>query len=263
MQRLTASNQVSCDIHRRHRSARSVGTGAAFAAALLAAPACFAAAPGTGSRGATFDTTRAGRVTAPWLHNAALADATLASIRGGFDLTPHLTINFAYRQITTINGTVVASVMIPHVHLSMGSNGPGIAGTPAVITTTPGQASISAPPSTPPTAPVTTTVSHVAFPVSSPAPVRTMVANATPSRTDPATSIDNVNGTGSQRPSQTLTTISPSAITTVVRNMQNNAVIQQTGWANIDVTGLPATVTRQAGRSMMNRNLIAASRSFR
>lgn len=250
-------------MHRAPRRLRPLG--AAFAAAMLTAPAGFAAGPGLGMHGAAFASANAGRISAPWLHKAALSDTTMAGIRGGFDVTPQLTIDFAYRQITTINGTVVASVMIPNVHLSLGTQGPSVSGTPTVIATTPAMPAPSPSAAGPG---ITTTVSHIAAPAPAPAPTPMPAPSTTQAASQttaaaPPTSLVNVNGAGSQLLSHTLTRISPSAITTVVQNMQNNAVIQQAGWANISVAGLPAAVTRLSGTSMMNRNLIAASRAFR
>ena len=233
------------------RRLRPAAAGGAVAAALLAAPACFAApAPGL--------------VNAPWLQRAALGDAALAGIRGGFDVTPKLTIDFAYQQITSINGTVVATVLIPHVHLTLGAQGPELAGTPTVIATTvmaPAATASPAPPAvlkagTSPPIAASPTGGAVAAASPTPAPMP-----APPSAS--AVTLTNLNQPGTRVATQAITQVTPSAITTLISNTQNNALIQQAGWANIDISGLGGTVARQAGAAMLNQNLVAASRAFR
>lgn len=54
--------------------------------------------------------------------SATLSDGQLAKVRGGFDLTPKITVDFAYQEITSVNGTVIATVAIPQIQIMVGQN---------------------------------------------------------------------------------------------------------------------------------------------
>lgn len=225
---------------RIRRRLRPAIAGGAVAAALVAAPTGFAApAPGL--------------IHAPWLQRASLDDAALAGIRGGFNVTPQLTIDFAYRQITSINGTVVATVLIPHVHLTLGAQGPAVGDTPTVIATAAMAAPVTAAPQPAHTAPLTMAA---ASPMPMPTPTQAPASAG-------AVTLTNLNQPGAGLATQAITQVKPAAITTLITNTQNNALIQQAGWANIDIAGLPDTVARYAGATMLNQNLVAASHAFR
>lgn len=47
-----------------------------------------------------------------------LASSTLANIRGGFELTPSLTLNFGFSQINSIGQNVVQSIIVPMTTLT-------------------------------------------------------------------------------------------------------------------------------------------------
>ncbi|MBB5371989.1 hypothetical protein [Acidocella aromatica] len=51
-----------------------------------------------------------------------LTSAQLGAIRGGFDISPSLSIDFAFQQIDTVGGTVIQSIMVPNVTLTSASS---------------------------------------------------------------------------------------------------------------------------------------------
>ncbi|MDR3505969.1 MAG: hypothetical protein P4L52_06965 [Acidocella sp.] len=53
---------------------------------------------------------------------AQLTPAQLAAIRGGFDINPSLSIDFAFQQIDTVGGIVIQSIMVPTVTLTSASS---------------------------------------------------------------------------------------------------------------------------------------------
>lgn len=54
------------------------------------------------------------------LHGNELASSALADIRGGFELTPSLTINFGFSQIASIGQNVVQSIIVPMMTVTNG-----------------------------------------------------------------------------------------------------------------------------------------------
>ncbi|BAJ82256.1 hypothetical protein ACMV_29090 [Acidiphilium multivorum AIU301] len=177
---------------------------------------------------------------------AALSDARLASIRGGFDLTPQLTVDFAYRQVTTVNGTVIAAVAIPQIHLAFGPATAALSLPSIATTTTPSVGATGSAPPTPP-APNTATPS-----VPTPLPAPTM--------TSPAAlvhSVSNVGGTN------VATTFSSSGIATIIANTANNALIQNQIAVDIGTTGMSTLLTGQAHAMMISQAMTDATRNLR
>jgi hypothetical protein len=173
----------------------------------------------------------------------ALSDARLASIRGGFDLTPQLTVDFAYRQVTTVNGTIIAAVAIPQIHLAFGSATAPLALPSIATTTTP---SVGTAGSAPP-APNTATPS---VPTPLPAPTVTPPANL-------VHSVSSFGGTN------VATTFSPSGIATVIANTANNALIQNQIAVDIGTTGMSTLLTGQAHAMMISQAMTDATRNLR
>jgi hypothetical protein len=57
-------------------------------------------------------------VAALGLANAVIATGELGTIRGGFDISPALSISFGFQQIDTVNGIVVQSILVPTTFLT-------------------------------------------------------------------------------------------------------------------------------------------------
>jgi hypothetical protein len=93
---------------------RPWGSCLAITGALLAGPRAVAATP------PGFDATPASLVRSLHLSGNELASGTLANIRGGFEVTPSLTINFGFSQIDTIGQKIVQSIIMPITTLTNG-----------------------------------------------------------------------------------------------------------------------------------------------
>ncbi|WP_227075902.1 hypothetical protein [Acidocella sp. KAb 2-4] len=52
------------------------------------------------------------------LTGAELSPAQLAQLRGGFDISPGVSIDFSFQQIDSIAGTIVQSIIVPTVTLT-------------------------------------------------------------------------------------------------------------------------------------------------
>ncbi len=73
----------------------------------------------------------------------ALNDSQLGRIRGGFDISPNLSINFGFQQTTSVNNQQVSQILIPDLTIGPANNGGGNqTGSPStsiysVVSTTP------------------------------------------------------------------------------------------------------------------------------
>ena len=175
---------------------------------------------------------------------AALSDARLASIRGGFDLTPQLTVDFAYRQVTTVNGTVIAAVAIPQIHLAFGPAAAPLSLPSIATTTTPQVGTTGSAPTLP--------ASNTAPSVSTPLPAPTV--------TSPAALVHSVSSVGG---TNVATTFSSSGIATIIANTANNALIQNQIAVDIGTTGMSTLLTGQAHAMMISQAMTDATRNLR
>lgn len=151
--------------------------------------------------------------------SAALSDAQLARVRGGFDLTPKITVDFAYRQVTSVDGTVIAAVAIPQIQIALGRNH-----APQVTSVSP----------TPTTTPPTTIPPPVPLPGS--APIVSHYGNTSVS-----------------------TQFGANGISTVITNMANNVRIQHQVNVDIGLTGMPAMLASQAQAMVVTQALTNAT----
>lgn len=176
-----------------------------------------------------------------------LPDAALAGIRGGFDLTPQVTVDFAYHQIVTANGTMIASVAIPQVQVALGQTGPVVTGAPQVLAMTP----------LPPmagTAPAAASGPGLTAAPPAPTARAATVAPAVPAPTLLAAGVLARNGVG--------TVLTPQGLTTVIGNTHDNALIQNHTSIDIGLTGVPAMLTHTANAAMVVHDLTVPQRSY-
>lgn len=163
---------------------------------------------------------------------AQLSDARLAGIRGGFDVTPRLTVDFAYQQVTSVNGTVIATIAVPQIQLSFGgASGPqlasGIAGAAPAIP--------SAMPQLPPAA------------VTSPPPAGPPLL----------ASVAQYGG------ASIATTLTSGGLATVIANTASNTLIRNQIAVDVGTTGMPALLSTQAHAMMISQAMTDANRPMR
>lgn len=176
---------------------------------------------------------------------AAMSDARLATVRGGFDISPKITVNFAYQQITSVNGTVIAAIAIPQIMISLGRNqAPQIIQT-ALPAISPAPAASGAPP---------TTTSSYTVPTTSPS-------------TTPVTGTPGIGQILGLSPSTSRygntsvsTQLGAAGFSTVITNMANNVLIQHHINVDIGLTGMPAILASQAHAMVITQAMTDATR---
>jgi hypothetical protein len=213
---------------------------AAFMAAIVTCPLACAAAPSA-------DT--AGDNTISALLNTAspLSTRELGAVRGGFDLTPQLTINFAFQQIESDGSRIIQSIEVPMTTLTL--NTPNITpivttGTDAVIPNVIGSSGTNSPaPATNtdtiiPNAPTTTTTSNYV-------PQTNNYDPSNPSYVPPSPSKITLSSTANAGATIVQSQLGGGGITNVISNTANNAMISQMTTMNIAISGMASWLSGQ------------------
>jgi len=182
-----------------------------------------------------------------------LSPQDLDGIRGGFNLTPELSVNFAFQQIATIDGIVVQSILVPMTTLTSSS------GTPQVIVS----AIVPTPAST------VNTSSDVNADVTTPTPTVTTPttgsSNDAPAATVTTTSNAGINLTTSANDGMTVvsTNLGQNGLSNVVSNQANNAIVSIESTMNIGITGMSAWLTHQQTASGLASSFYYANGGFK
>jgi hypothetical protein len=215
---------------------RSLPSCVAIAGAVLVGPIAMAATP-SGMDGAS------SAVRSLDLQGNELAVSTLGNIRGGFELTPNLTINFGFSQIDSLGKNIIQSIIVPittltgaHTNATAQISGSG-GSTTAQLQAYGGIST----PSTPVT-PVTTTVGTNA--------TSTSTLQATPSTLS-------LTSTANQGQTTFLTQLAGSGITNMVQNQANAQLIQQATTITIGISGLSQWLSAQRGNMPMGNGFSA------
>lgn len=166
------------------------------------------------------------------LSDAQLSDARLAGIRGGFDVTPQLTVDFAYQQVTSVNGTVIAAIAVPQIQLTFGGAG-GPQPASVIANAAPATSSLTAQPR-----PVTVT---------------------TPSPAGPAL----LAGVAHYGGASVATSLTSGGLATVIANTASNTLIQNQIAVDVGTTGMPALLSTQAHAMMISQAMTDANRRMR
>jgi hypothetical protein len=199
----------------------------AFVAALMACPLACAAAPSADAAG--------GNMIGTLLRTATpLSTRELAAVRGGFDISPRLTINFAFQQIESSGNKVIQSIEVPMTTLTLGSHNI----VPVVTTSTDagipnvsgggGTHTQTATNNTRTTIPTTPTTNNV--------PAIPNNIKLTSSANGGATVVQSQLGSG--------------GITNLISNTANNAIISQMTTMNIAISGMTSWLSQQRSNYM-------------
>ena len=165
------------------------------------------------------------------LASAALDDAKLSDIRGGFDTSSGVTVNFAFQQATYVNHDLAQSVVIPTLTISPGQGTVAAAGLQQLT----GGAGMNS----------STVVAS--------GTVQTQVGAAN-SMVQALVNSGMASAIGSSRAGN-------SGVTTTLANTANNQLIQQMNTIDIGVNGLSKLMQQSIPASVLGR--IAGPSTFR
>jgi hypothetical protein len=152
------------------------------------------------------------------LASAALDDRRLSEVRGGFETSSGVVLNFAFQQATYVNHQLVESIVVPTMTISPSSLG-GLGAASQAAAALSGATVLPN--------------GTVQAQVSAAAPVIQALVNSG------MTSIVSTLGNG--------------GLTSVISNAANNQLIQQMNTLNIGVTGLSNMIQQSVASTVLNR----------
>ncbi len=208
------------------RNLKAVGLFTAGALPLLSPPA-LAAPPGMPSA-----------VSVLGLSGQQISANELSKIRGGFDLSPSLSISFAFRQIEAINGIVVSSIVVPETNV-----------TAAAAQTSTAASSIT---------PSLTSTSS-----SSPALTVTNANGDTQTVTPSASGAVNLTTTANNGLTTINTQLGANGLSNLTTNQANNTAVSVAATMNINISGLSQFLTQQQSFANTQAGLYYAGSAFK
>lgn len=151
----------------------------------------------------------------------------LRYIRGGFELSPSLSISFAFKQIQAVNGIIVKSIMVPETNI-----------TPTAVPSLSGSNT-------------------------SPAVTVTDAAGSTQTVTPSSNGNITVSSTTNNGQTTIGTQLGSNGLATVTENQANNASVSVASTINIAISGMSQFLTRQQSFANMQSGLYYAGSAFK
>ncbi len=188
------------------------------------------------------------------LASAALDDQRLSQIRGGFETSSGVVLNFAFQQATFVNHNLVQSVVVPTLTISAGTVSLGrgmtsIAGASPVTGASPPNVNVSS---------LTGLgVSAQSQPAISSA---TILPNGTV-QTQVSAAAPVVQALVNSGMTSIVSTLGGNGLTSVISNTANNRVVQQMTTIDIGVTGLSSLIQQTMPNTVLNR--LTGANAFR
>lgn len=212
----------------------------ALAGTTLVSPVAFAGTPLTADNGNN-------AINSLNLNREQLSSKALESIRGGFDLGPNLSINFAFSQIDSIGSNIVQSIIVPITTLTQDN--------PNASATVSGSGGM-------PIAQLQMSGANIAQGISNFTP-----GNAGTSNTNTTnTTVVPTGGTNyaiqtvaNQGMTSISTQLANNGITNIIQNQANAQMIQQMTSIQIGITGMTQWLSQQRTNSALTNSLSGAS----
>lgn len=183
------------------------------------------------------------------LASAALDDQGLSQIRGGFETSSGVVLNFAFQQATFVNHNLVQSVVVPTLTISPGQGVTSIAGASPVAGASPPNLNVSSL-----TGLGVSAQSQTAFSGT------TILANGTV-QTQVSAAAPVIQALVNSGMASIVSSPAAGGLTGVISNTLNNQVIQRTTTINIGVTGLSSLMQQSIPTAVLNR--LSGPNSFR
>jgi hypothetical protein len=214
----------------------------AFAAAIIAGPLAYAAPP-------TNDADGLNAISSLQSGATQLKTSELGTIRGGFDLSPKLSISFAFQQIDYQGTNIIQSIMVPLTTLTQTTHNAA-----ATIISGNGAATFMQP-----SVSNETQDNTIVQPNSS---GNTTNSNNTISVPANASNIA-VTSTANNGQSVVISQLGSGGITNIIMNQANNTLLSQVTNVNIDISGLSQLLSQQRGSLVSSGGAFGNTSFFR
>lgn len=185
----------------------------------------------------------------------ALNDTQLGNIRGGFDVSPNLTINFGFQQITSLDNKIISSIVVPNITISPTS------GRFSSLNQFAGLAKQSVKDATTSPLTVPTVVASGAAQTKSVAAAQPQSVATAQTQSLPANVQSVVAST--QGATTVLNQISNGGFATIIGNTADNALIQHLTTIDISISGLTPLLAQGRSNAALVNALSLGSAQFR
>jgi hypothetical protein len=218
---------------------KAAGPLATAALPLLGAPA-LAAGPETSSVVAMLG-----------LSGQQISPRELGNIRGGFDLSPSLSISFAFKQVEAINGIIIQSIVVPVTtvtDLSADTN------TVSSSVTSSGSPSVSS---------ATSAVTPTTSTTSSPSVTVTNAAGSTQTVTPSGSNTINLTTVANNGLTVINTQLGSNGLSDVTTNQANNTAVSVSSTMDFAIGGLSQFLTQQESFANIQSGLYTTGSGFK
>lgn len=226
----------------------------AASAAILAVPAALSACatPGGGKEAASANAV------------VALNDTQLGEIRGGFDISPNLSIDFGFQQTTSVNNQQVSQILVPDMTIGPWHNGAGnqTGGPPnPVYTVVPSLTGQNGTPSGHAVDPAVVTNNGGVGISSKPSvtPTSVVIPPVVTGGGSGGGFVPNVQSQVSVAQDQGITNIMTQlgggGLTNIIQSNANNALVQQATTIHLSISGLMPLLSSQSSNFALNTAL--------
>jgi hypothetical protein len=194
----------------------------------------------------------------------ALNDTQLGNIRGGFDMSPNLSVDFGFQQTTSVNNHQVSQILVPDMTIGPWHNGAvNQTGSPSnpIYTVVPGPTAQNSTPSGQPIVPAVVTNNGGVGMSSKPSLTPTSVVM-------PSVAIGGGSGGGfvsnvqsqvsvaqDQGITNIMTQLGGGGLTSIIQSSANNALVQQATTINLSISGLMPLLSSQSSNFALNTAL--------
>jgi len=176
------------------------------------------------------------------LASLALDNQDLSQIRGGFETSSGVVLNFAFQQATFVNHNLVQNVVVPTLTIAPGQGATSVAGSSPVGGATPPNVNVGS-------------LAGLGVPTQSNSKIgsATVLPNGTV-QTQVSVSAPIIQALVNSGMTSVVSNLGNSGLTTTISNTANNRVVQQLTTIDIGVSGLSGLVGQTtAPNSVLNR----------
>jgi len=183
------------------------------------------------------------------LASAALDDHRLSQVRGGFETSSGVVLNFAFQQATFVNHNLAQSIVVPTLTISPNQGTASVAGALPLGGALPPSVNVSS-------------LAGLGVGTQSTPGVNavTILANGTV-QTQVSASAPVIQALVNSGMTSIVSTVGSGGLTSVISNTANNRLVQQVTTVNIGITGLSQLFQQSIPSTVLNR--LVGPNSFR
>ncbi|HEY3909913.1 MAG TPA: hypothetical protein VGM07_08490 [Stellaceae bacterium] len=175
------------------------------------------------------------------LASAALDNHALSQIRGGFEASSGVVLNFAFQQATFVDHNLAQTVVVPTLTISPGAGGVSVAGMSPMTGATAPNVNVSS-------------LTGLGVPAQSQSAISgaKLLANGTV-QTQVSVAAPVIQALVNSGMTSIVSSLGNGGLTSIISNTANNRLVQQMTTIDIGVTGLSSLMQQSTAATVLNR----------